>query len=1334
MHRPLRLFPLVSILFSFASLFLRLSAQAPVAQIDYTGSLMGYYRMEAFETEPKLAAVKDFLDFRAADSDRDGRLLLGMGDNFGPEFGSSIQMENSDDKDCAQPEKHVDGGDGPPETLYKDDDRFPRRAWCDNVLNFLMRAGFRAVVPGREDFMYTARWLRGAAVQLAEESKNGNKTKGKIISNPEGKLYLLAANLRIAMKGGIPRSRLEAAGKYSLNNRCPLLFNADPFSPKAVSCSSDGSEAEVLDWLDRLDRLAQGGSGTNQTVIAMRELATESTLTAAGRAIELNAVVSDEVAIFRAAWADRFPGVEEIFSDLKLQTNFGKRFELTPDAIHTLKEKLPMPQSPQTNGICQSTKETSADARECYSYAVRLRDILANLEGLPKAGGYEQKCAQGEGAKGACFLLTPETRTAAIHGMLRTIENEQKDVGFTISERNGQKTLIVGVVGKNTMQGVSATNRRLCLGGEVAKQPDHQNLQVVDEHWPADFGSCDEQTISDLNRYHFAANVLVTDPVLVTAAVIRAAELVDGHFDNIVVMAQMPRTDAEVLATRVWARLRNVKADQPLNAVISEAEAGFATPTVKLAYEIGTTKTDSIADSHPAPVLTPVKGYSSIERGFPGTVSRFSLETSRGHNTAAISNQSGVYPHEVKKVDSSISSISLFYDLIKELQNHSPNETREVISASEKSKTELMLLEALQRSGRHRADAVLLQSRDIQADAIGRFEDSNSMDYSDYSICPADQKQNLCKLHIALDRILWKGDYLEYVAVTGKSVLDLIDASDQKMQQQMELADRDIGKEWLVSYGLVQSSLVNTTEVSQNNEPLWIPIDPSCHGSSSEHTYCIGGSPIVPDSYYWILTTDQLAQDDIEYKILKGLPTQNHLVSRMFLTHPLAEYILGHLEQPGLEAASNWVPYETKLDSGCPKHGASAFAASVEKTITCANEAFQQFPIWQIDFAKFVASFTSRMPNGGNQFVGEYFQSVADPRASAPSSQELDIELANRISGSFFTPESAFSLLSFGFQSNFAYDRSVLGNLTPTTKPINASYALNNLTVGAFAQISLSRHRGGDPVRAVRSLPHNLFVFSPRQYQIQIDHPYLFFPFAQSSPVPGELTISLPRTNGWTDRAGYRREFGQTRPGAIFLVGSYLEAGGEFNSQNNVLAALTLQTGSTTKTCEVSARYSLQTCFSQSPALVINNTTALIGSPAVKTLHTPGMYWSIHLQNRLFTHMGSSGPSKQISLITDTTGDYYFGRPDSAELPTQTQYAIPLSLSLNIPALGNLSFAPTYSAFFYKPQLSNQSLLVNSVSIAARWYFARDARVPVRWQVPLPGPQSSDQTRTGKAH
>ena len=69
-------------------------------QIDYTGSLYGYYRMEYNEPDQNhLPPVKSFLDYRKADP---SRLLLSMGDNFGPEFGAAIQLENLNTPDPSQ--------------------------------------------------------------------------------------------------------------------------------------------------------------------------------------------------------------------------------------------------------------------------------------------------------------------------------------------------------------------------------------------------------------------------------------------------------------------------------------------------------------------------------------------------------------------------------------------------------------------------------------------------------------------------------------------------------------------------------------------------------------------------------------------------------------------------------------------------------------------------------------------------------------------------------------------------------------------------------------------------------------------------------------------------------------------------------------------------------------------------------------------------------------------------------------------------------------------------------------------------------------------------------
>ena len=468
----------------------------------------------------------------------------------------------------------------------------------------------------------------------------------------------------------------------------------------------------------------------------------------------------------------------------------------------------------------------------------------------------------------------------------------------------------------------------------------------------------------------------------------------------------------------------------------------------------------------------------------------------------------------------------------------------------------------------------------------------------------------------SLDRIFWKGDYLEYVAVTGKSLKSMLEVSENQMAQQAQLADTGVTQEWLISYGIVQSTLANVTEISQNNEPLWIPVDPSCNGDAAgKTTYCIGGTPISDDGYYWLVTSDQLAQDKAVYGTLQSLPPVNHQRTDVYITAPLSHYLLNSLHGAATQVAA--LPPAT---------------GPAEKVITAQNEVFQQMPLWQIEFAKVIASFTSRAPVGGNANV-QQFQGVSDARASAPTSQELDLELANRITGTFFKPGGAAKALapiSVGEQTAFAYDRAVIGNLTG--RPINPSYSLNNLTEGAFLQVRLHAMKSDNTVRSVRSLPRSLLVLTPRQYQIEINTPYLFFPF--SAGASGEVTVQLPRVSGWTDRAGFRREFGNNRPSSRFWGGSYYEAGMEFSAQSGVLSSLTLQEGTTgtPKTCNVSATTPLQNCFIQAKFAIDGHTRA---TAAVKTLHTPGLYWTFHFQNRLF----GSTPGKQISLVTDSNGD-----------------------------------------------------------------------------------------------
>ncbi len=1289
-----------------------LHGQSTTTQIDYTGSLYGYYRMEFNEPDrDHLLPVKSFLDFRKSDP---SRLLLGLGDNFGPEFGAAIQLENLNTPDpsqggCKMPQTvDPDTKETRPESLYKDDARMAPRANCDNVLNFLMHAGFRAVVPGSQDFMYTAQWLRASALLLSDAARDPQQSAA--IENHDHATYLLGANLRISLRG----------------NRCPLLFSQNPYGRDAFHCVGDatGLEPEPLDWLDRLDRLSRQSSNqsVNPTVQALQQLAADSAFKAAGRQSVLDELAQDELKIMQSAWGPRLGSLVPSGNDASGKDKHGAQELVDLASNGPLNQKTLEQILASLNQLdLVYTPERPldpADRADFNTYRASMVTVLGNLSkladpSLPANPGKQilkqtlGDCAKG-GSIGPCFVLAADARIAAENGLLRSIAMEEKDLGYTVAQlADGSSVLIIGITGQSTMKAVSQTNIRLCQGaGKDAVSA---------------FGLCGDR-ITGGN-----GTAIAVDPVPITEAIVRGAELMAADqnqrpFDKIVVMAQMPHTEAEVLSERVSTQLRLDAFAAPqyhVDVVISEAESGYGTAHVDLSY------LPSAKDTHSAPVVGPIPSYDPQTGDYPGRLSRLTL-ASASDQSFTLTNDPDSIPTPPKVQGSNPTTIDLLSQLMAQLQNAPAPQP---IAGSDQARTaEFVLLKDLEKAAHPNADVVLLQSRDVELDAMGPG-------YNDYRVCGNETEHpDLCKLRIALDRIFWKGDYLEYVAVTGRSLKTMLAASEETMAQQSQLADTGLSQQWLISYGIVQSALTNVTEINQNGEPLWIPVDPSCIGDSpTQSTYCVGGTPIADDAYYWLVTSDQLAQDKAVYGTLQSLPSKNHQRTNVYITAPLSHYLLTsmHLASPGSKAAGN-----VQLATLAPSSG------SAEKAITNQNEVFQQMPLWQIDFAKVIASFNSRAPVNGNNYVGTNFLGVSDSRATAPTSQELDLELANRITGTFFHPDASAKVLtpiSIGEQTNFAYDHAVIGNTS--NKPINGSYSLNNLTEAAFLQIRLNARSKAGAVPRVWSTPRSLLVLTPLQYQVNIDTPYLFFPFSTGQG-SGELTVTLPRVSSWNERIGFREEFGTNRPKSFFMNGSYFETGIEFSTQNGNLSSITLQTTPTTgppvqKSCPVSSGYTLQTCFSSAnygtplgKALTINSTTTIVGPPVVKTLYTPGYYWTLHFQNHLF----GKSPATQINLVTDSSGDYFFGRPDSAELATQTKYAIPLSLALTIPAKGNLTFAPTYSGFYYKAQQSDKNLVVNSFSIAARWYFARDARVPLRRQLPLQGPGTADQTHTGKGH
>jgi hypothetical protein len=76
------------------------SATTPLT-MDYTGALFGFFQINDPDPASYPPPVARFLDRRKTTA---GRLLVGMGDNFGPEFRASIQpVTDAGDPGCNMP-------------------------------------------------------------------------------------------------------------------------------------------------------------------------------------------------------------------------------------------------------------------------------------------------------------------------------------------------------------------------------------------------------------------------------------------------------------------------------------------------------------------------------------------------------------------------------------------------------------------------------------------------------------------------------------------------------------------------------------------------------------------------------------------------------------------------------------------------------------------------------------------------------------------------------------------------------------------------------------------------------------------------------------------------------------------------------------------------------------------------------------------------------------------------------------------------------------------------------------------------------------------------------
>lgn len=1121
-------------------------AESSLLSLSYTGALFGYYRVEPERSGLiRLRLPRQFLDQNVGSS-----FLLGMGDNFGPEFGASVQREFLKDKDmqgkdnlCRLRALSRKGRDKlPPEILYKDAERLPSMAECDNVGRFLMLAGYRAIVPGKEDFLYSARWLRRIAVlfhgasdpptaEFPEVEKGQpyvfiSDKMQQLIANHKHKPLMLAANLRLnfgaeatgfVLPMGIQKQPLGKQPKADGYSICPLFFAWDPLGSSPVACVSGGDRGDTvtiqMDWLRRLDSTFRGGQECDRSsngqepcfpVVASMNLQARKDVTFQRQLLENQAqIVLVTLGLFPED-----------------QVSLKAPLDLLSNDEHKAFKKLENESAPlslNTEGQLKLDALGKWIKKNCSTPDEDRCRVLNALQ-----NSFEQLCDEATQSE-KDFLFPPEARAAAIRLLLKAIASEQWNVGYTITDG----ILVIGVVGQGTVKVLPSANLEICTKWtpEVGKSAQTSDLGACEPH-PSEPNQKKSPGGGPLTvKGRLVGAVKVGDPALAVMTVLRAAWSKKGEksfgFDKVVVMAQMPRAEAEELAARVLSSLRKTKdyagsSEQPhVDLILSETQPGHDSPDLELHYS-----RDSMI-----PVLVPSPAWDINPQGNgfvkPVSTATVTVATEERASGRILTNRA---PARAPQKDKSYTMAQVLEQQVHELALEKPSVDLANLEnfwnsckggeACEKSVMIQYLLQQIHRSSH--ADVVLLEYRDFYFGPL--LTEYNKDDICDVwikehqseSVQGVADPEAYCHLRVALDRVLWKGDLLERVMVDGKTLKLMLATAQQESDDEETLEARDTTKQWLTTLGVTTGLPKNLSAASMGPESFTVSGISLCKSDQKGGEgpqYCINGQFVADDGAYWVATSDHLAQDTQLYKVLSGLDPRYHLKKPgLSLTREITDEVYVH----GSRGASEALASAPDAQSGMRK-----------------IETYQQKrPILQLDYAKAVAGFMVRKPNTSNTQLASNFSGVADSRATTPSAQEVDFEALGRITRGLGV-QNFWQYLNVGIQSDLEYDRAVAGNITGS--PETVTYALNSFTSGGFLQVRLNGRRPS---------PRWSLVIAPYQYQQQITGNYLNFKF--TTP-PGQITVSTPKWNGFAQRFGTRFEFGGS------FTGSYVETGPEYS-------------------------------------------------------------------------------------------------------------------------------------------------------------------------------------------
>lgn len=1302
----------------------------------YTGRLMGYFREPnwqsptsddssdcpidlkpggGYERLPMSHSAVDF-DMAIAGATM-GSVLVGSGDNFAPELAArefcvapalpGLKKVNlppgprvGKDLFVWNPFAGADGAWVPNEAVRNDEEEQTRRKAHgmptdprslsellksgrgfiprDNVAKFLTKRGYSAVVPGRHDFYFgpehvrqVARLLAGSAIPEPERGTDG---KPKFMPRHAESVQMLGANIVIET------SWRDDHAPLTDTERPPTFV---PRFPRALELANIKDLDIQLAGLKDGDTVYPWFTGVTVTfsranppqVLAQ---AKASYALKAGSEIEKRAAVWEGLKTLAAQSPQKTPTplLNQTTRLIKLLDQSHPRLCLVPRARSAYDFDNP---------------ENKDEDPAIFQYG---RDNCRNLDWQASVKEEKSPLPQASAKKEEKLILTldfPWLNQTSKKGTL--LAGERYRLCFSADERTfciRFSTYVPLLQSSWAQQGPSPD----CEDGQANCQHrnpmalcrNHSDCVLHEQHDPAPyaliarpghdpslddvvvFGVVDPhlgETIGLLNlawyndHHDFKTQVAFKDP---GEAIKQLSEYFDrkyreehsAEFKGIkVLLAQMSPQEAQVLAKR----------GGNFHVVVSAADQDMANLETTYATWTPSPTTDA---THPQYVAIPYPHYITQKDKNPYWTTDIGSLQVQHHNSAWLSTSRYLEQHSAIGI-TPLQLDQWFVDtLVPSVRSKCfpKGFTLPIVPADEKEMRDqrldyiqTMTLCAMQSETE--ADIALLQKRDIFADLP---------DYVDHLALSHRRTQEI------LDRIIWKGDFLQLIYVPGsalKKIFDQSKAFDDDDKSSLSLADER-------NRGLLK---------------LGVSFD------SDRKEYAINGLTLDPNKLYSVATSEYIAMGDTGYPDFASSqvtpPVVPWQIGDKFRT--ISSVVCGSLP-PGQDCTPslNGKDYfdESVALPDDPRFGKTSLRqlelwSVFERpskvlgsdppppttALTAADKVVANRTLWDFNLAKWSMGLTRLAHTGNNFDVKSLFGGLTSSEPSTVSSTTWTSDLNAQLSRSW---QRRQIFVSPGYTYNLQH-KGQPDDLDQVTQNANRG----SLDVGYAESKNLRQPEHADYLFTAHFETPLTTAFT--NIALKTTHPG-----TDGSPIKDQLRIHLDRSYTLSLRPGFRWK---RRISAV-------EFGPEYSHEWKALTGINFLTGPTVVSCSAKASTPLSVCASN--ALSIDpkalTTKSIVFTDRNNQDHT-GIYWKINMTVP-FHH--------RVSYVLTDAGDYYPVRY-ATENSTTTLLRDYSQHQLKFDIFPSLSIGPEFDALLYRNKavtgLNGHFLFQDQVLMKAQWNF-----------------------------